>query len=138
MNCRFNGDFGLSVYAQGLSLNRCAIQLRRFSSLGVEHCGDYFAGGDGILTTKPAKRRTSGRKINTTGKAINQDTIQVANHFEKKFSMKPTLINILMQDKVPLIKNDKHKGIIQAKCLACNFGIEPMIMELLGILKKLK
>lgn len=73
-------------------------------------------------------RRTNGKTTNTTGYATAHENIHAENHFAKKPSTRPTLMNILINDTMPLIKQDKKKGMIHAANFAGSFGIFPIIV----------
>lgn len=82
----------------------------------------------GISTNTAVSRRTRGKTTNTTGYATAQETIHAESHFVQKPSTKPTLINILIKDTMPLIKQDKNRGMIHAANFAGSFGIFPIIV----------
>lgn len=82
----------------------------------------------GISTNTAVKRRTKGKTIRTTGYATAHDTIHAASHLIQNPLIKPTLINILINDTMPLIKQDKNNGIIHAANFAGSFGILPTIV----------
>lgn len=71
----------------------------------------FTQGAGGIFTKYELKRRTSGNKINTAGKATNQEKNHADSHIEKKLSTQPIFLIILMSEMRPLIKNDKKNGI---------------------------